>query len=209
MTENSTSNLTKIAEENISFNDNNSSEWSRGELCENLEIADDPDYPGRKNNEASEFSAQGTSMGTLTETPTNINQTHNNTSPSRMDINEITFQLYNNGKAICIPEPVVRRKLLNITATSIDDDDDEDGYDSDGNLGPFFDAVEDEEDIDKYVEDTLAPSSPEHQLHTPDTLPNQRINNDQQNINIDTNVTQNLTKENILSLKVSDLKDEL
>ena len=136
MVEESTINPSKIWKETSSSNESNGLENNKDQLCENLEVAGVPSDGGETNNQTPESNAQEMSMSTLTETP-DINNNISNPSPSRMDVNGITFQLNNSGKAICIPEPIARRKLLNIDPIITDAADAEDGYDSEGDLGPF------------------------------------------------------------------------
>ena len=64
-------------------------------------------------------------------------------------VNNISFQRRNDGAAICVPQPLQRRNIM------VDENLCEEGYDSDCNMGPFYDTVVDEVDIDYYSEDVI------------------------------------------------------
>ena len=64
-------------------------------------------------------------------------------------VNNISFQRRQDGAAICVPKPPERRTV------TIEENLFEDGYDSDCNQGPFYDAVNDEVDIEYYTEDII------------------------------------------------------
>ena len=66
-----------------------------------------------------------------------------------INVNVTVLQITKSGYAICVTEPIIRRT---ITCTK---DLCEEGYDYDGNFGPFFDAVSDGEDIEYYTEEVI------------------------------------------------------
>ena len=66
----------------------------------------------------------------------------------------------NAGRSICVPKASTAR-IIHFTAQSEDYDQyKKQGYDSDGGLGPFYDAVLMEEEIDDYHEETVVPTDP-------------------------------------------------
>ena len=64
-------------------------------------------------------------------------------------MNGTAFQSTKIGDAICVTDPITRRTIM------CNEDLCEDGYDSDDNIGPSFDAVLDEEDIEYYTEEVI------------------------------------------------------
>ena len=63
--------------------------------------------------------------------------------PAReINVNGAALQSRKNGGAICVTEPITRRSITCNKYLC------EEGYDSNGDIGQFFDAVVDEEDID-------------------------------------------------------------
>ena len=64
-------------------------------------------------------------------------------------MNGAAFQSTKNGDLICVTDTNTRRTI------TCNDDLCEEGYDSGGNIGPYFDAVLDEEDIEYYTEEVI------------------------------------------------------
>ena len=59
------------------------------------------------------------------------------------------LQSFKNGYAICVTKPIKRRNTI------FNEDFFAEGYASDGDIGPFFDAFADEEDIEYYTEEFI------------------------------------------------------
>ena len=62
-----------------------------------------------------------------------------------INMNGAAFQSLKNEGVICVTEPVIRRTI------ACNKDLFEEGYDSDGDIDPFFNAGLDEEDIEYYI----------------------------------------------------------
>ena len=108
-------------------------------------------------------------------TPTNLsNSTEGTHAPSNDESNDVRlprrsprispghvngskFQKDNNGNAISVPRTEGRREIANCGATDSDIAMFEEGYDSDNDIGPFYDAVMTEEEMDDYKEDITVP----------------------------------------------------
>ena len=93
MVEESAPNPTMTENEISTSNNSNESEHTKSQLWENLKAINDPKDVGRKNFLTPGNCDHDTSVSTLTETPTNIDQNQSNQNPSKIDINVITFQL--------------------------------------------------------------------------------------------------------------------
>ena len=66
--------------------------------------------------------------------------------PAReINVNSAVLQSKKNGGMICVTEPITRRKI------TCNEELCEEGYDFDGDIGPFFDKVVDEGDIGYYT----------------------------------------------------------
>ena len=103
-----------IMENKISTSNNsNESEHTKTQFCENLKTIAEPKDAERKNYLTPITFDHGLSVSTLTEAPSNIDQSQSNQSPSEIDINGIAFQLNHSGQPICIPESMARRELIN------------------------------------------------------------------------------------------------
>ena len=71
------------------------------------------------------------------------------TQVEEVHVNNVSFQRKNDCAAICVPQPLKRRNI------TLDENLCEEGYGSHCNMGPFYDAVVDEVDIDYYIEDVI------------------------------------------------------
>ena len=95
------------------------------------------------------------------------------TQVEEVHVNNVSFQRRNDGAAICVPLPLQRRNI------TLDENLCEEGYDSDCNMGPFYDAVVDEVDIDYYSEDVIdipdAPAIPTANVAIAPSIPNVNI----------------------------------
>lgn len=96
-----------------------------------------------------------------------------------------------NEQLICVPVQESRKEINNIGKRKDMEEVLDAGYDYDGELGPFFDAVLDEESIEQYVEEERNDGT-----HTSEDM-------------ISPPVISTLTKDNCKRLKVSDLKTQL
>ena len=153
-------------------------------------------------------------------------------SPAQTDVNGITFQLNNAGKSICVPEATTARTIhfTNVESNEHENFVDE-GYDSDGVLGPSFDAIVAEELIDDYVEQSIETFVPSEETRIEESrnqgaVRNEEIRNEEirnEEIPIDTTnpptttadaptvqeVSPQLTVDDIMTLKVKELIEEL
>ena len=66
-----------------------------------------------------------------------------------INVNDTMLQITKSGDVICVTEPITRRTI------TCSEDFWEEGYDYDGNFGPFFYAVSDGEDIEYYTEEVI------------------------------------------------------
>ena len=64
-------------------------------------------------------------------------------------MNDTVLQITNSGDAICVAEPITIRTI------TCNKDLCAEGYDYDGDIDPFFDAVADGEDIEYYTEEVI------------------------------------------------------
>ena len=62
-------------------------------------------------------------------------------SPSRLDVSGIEFQVNNSGHGICVPITGYRRRIKNVGCSRTYGGLEAEGYDSDGELVPFYDEV--------------------------------------------------------------------
>ena len=66
-----------------------------------------------------------------------------------INVNDTVLQIKKSGDGICVTEPITIRTI------TCKEDLCEEGYDYDGDIGPFFDAVADGEDIEYYTEEVI------------------------------------------------------
>ena len=111
---------------------------------------------------------QDQSVSTLLAMPQGVHQGDVDIwSPPQQDVNRITFQVNNAGRSICVPKASTAR-IIHFTAQSDDYNRyKKQGYDSDGGLGSFYDAVLMKEEIDNYHEEKLVPTDPIDPINCP------------------------------------------
>ena len=72
--------------------------------------------------------------------------------PLRTDVNGVSFQNNHDGNSIYIPAAGIRRKIASSGEIAAQELIFEEGYDSDDNLGPFYDEVGADDNIEDYEE---------------------------------------------------------
>ena len=147
-------------------------------------------------------------------------------SPSQTDVNGITFQLNNIGQSIYVPQASTARTIHFDGKSEEYDHLENEGYNSDGGLGPFYYAVAMEEAIDDYVKESVKATTAEElcinqdgKTTAPVTAKEVLINQDGETTNeeegthtdapTDQEGDPQLTVDNITTLKVKELREEL
>ena len=97
-------------------------------------------------------------------------------SPSRTIVSGATFQTNRDPNAICVPEPGSRRVFSNAGGITYGEELFEQTYNSDNKTSSFFDAVQNEEQVDDYemavqisinTTECTSPTGPLHNVYPP------------------------------------------
>ena len=111
------------------------------------------------------------------------------------------------GNAISVPSPAKPREIhFDLNSNQFEELETE-GYDSDGDLGPFYDAVLDEEDPEHYSEEEL-PSSEVTQAREDAGLTTNVIEGEGEGSPVPA-TDPTMTAEAVVQLNVAQLKEEL
>ena len=114
-----------------------------------------------------------------------------------MSARRVDYDVDPHGVTLSVPAPTAVRQLQNLPSST-----EHSGYDSDGEVGPFLDAIFTEEGIEQWDEDGMVPEgnvpNPEEPRGTDQALAAPADSNQQL-----------LTEEEIKKMTVSKLKDEL
>ena len=115
---------------------------------------------------------------TITKSSPTSSLTQYTIRPSRTSVSGVSFQTSYNGNLIFIPVAGTRRKIANLGEIEARELFFEEGYDSDDNLGQFYDTVGADDNLEDYEEDpcidlgeTILPPDAPHTVRNIRTTP--------------------------------------